>query len=212
LLARYPSIYDLMHNANLVAPTQYGRPVLGWQPRISRMVTSAAGKGWALLPATAGVIDPMHSTGIAHGLWGVWRVARFLLSGSLADRSEYGRTVAAELQWIDRLVAAAYRGMPHGMDLFAAAASFYFLAAIHSERRLAQQGQLPQGFLMHRDDQLQAAVNWFLQELGSAPQSMERADRHRIISAVRQRIAPWNDVGLLDPALGNRIARAAAPK
>ena len=201
-----------MSDAELVAPTRYGRPVLGWMPRISRMVTSASGRGWTLLPATAGVIDPLHSTGIAHGLWGVWRVAHFLLAGSLAARFDYSRAVIAELQWIDRLVAGAYRSMPHGMAVFAAAASWYFVAAIHSERALVQGGQLGRGFLMHEDQALRSEVEWFLRTLESAPPRMDADQARQFVDAVRQRIAPWNDVGLLDPSHVNRIARSAAPK
>ncbi|GIW97658.1 MAG: halogenase [Pirellulaceae bacterium] len=213
-LARYPTLYDLMREAELVAPTVAGTPQLAWMPRIGRRVGPAAGKGWCLLPSTAGIIDPLHSTGIAHALSGVRRVASFLTGGSLAQRAEYSRAVDAELDWIDRLVSAAYAAMPYGLPLFAAATSFYLVAAIQSERSLQATGTLTSGFLQWEDQALQQQLEWFAQRVAALPAPAEVPGREveALIDEVRQRLAPWNDVGLLDPTLGNRIARTAADK
>jgi hypothetical protein len=51
---------------------------------MSRLWSRASGPGWAMLPTTAGFVDPLHSTGIAHGLRGVERIAELLL----ADRHD----------------------------------------------------------------------------------------------------------------------------
>ncbi|MEZ6134520.1 MAG: FAD-dependent oxidoreductase [Pirellulaceae bacterium] len=81
LVSQYPTLDELLCDSELVAPfdSSLGTPQLGWIPRISRCWSVAAGENWSLLPSTVGIIDPLHSTGIAHALSGVLRVARYLL-------------------------------------------------------------------------------------------------------------------------------------
>ncbi len=48
--------------------------------RIQRLAAAGAGPNWAALTNTVGFIDPLHSTGIAHTLFAVSRLADILTS------------------------------------------------------------------------------------------------------------------------------------
>ena len=106
-----------------------------------------------MLPSTVGVIDPLHSTGIAHGLSGVQRLAQILLTTESEARQQarighvFGNVVD-EVLWIDHLVASCYAAQRCSFELFAAVTSLYFVAAIHSERQLASRGEFVEGFLL----------------------------------------------------------------
>ncbi len=218
ILRRYPTVERLMSGAELISPAGRDGPRLGWLPRISRLWAQGAGQGWAMLPGTVGIVDPLHSTGIAHNLSGVARLAAILLSGKTGDRVEaqidqYSRDVVQEILWIDRIVACCYAAARESFELFAAVCSLYFVAAIHCERQLATGSGLQEGFLLHRSAQLRHvahATELRIEAIAksSAPQTLQR----ELVSWLREQLAPWNDVGLMDPKLAGRIARSAAPK
>lgn len=212
-IATYPTLANLLQSARLVEPCSLGKTQLGFIPRISRLWERAAGQNWALLPSTAGVVDPLHSTGIAHSLYGVLRVAKLLAADRLdaadrkVQRQQYSDDLVAEVQWIDRIVHCCNVSAKHSFELFVAACSLYFVAAIHSERQLATRGSLPDGFLLHQHELMRRTVTWF-----------ENALAHRslhvdfLIQELRDRLSPLNDVGLMDPSLNHRLARSVAPK
>jgi FADH2 O2-dependent halogenase len=218
IVEQYPTLAELMGGAELIAPATNEVPTLGWIPRISRLWSQAAGDGWAMLPNTAGIVDPLHSTGIAHAVSGVERLARILLS---SDRSSawsgqlaaYSRDVIDEVIWIDRLIHICYQGAEQSFAWFTALTSLYFVAAIHNERELAAGGSMPRGFLLSRSADLRQvldAAEGKIVEMRHRPPSAAAADD--LIDWLRPRLAAWNDVGLLDPGLHNRIARSVAPK
>jgi FADH2 O2-dependent halogenase len=226
----FPPLAQLLTDARLVAPTQkdargIDAAYLGWRPRISRCWAQAAASpegtlkagGWAMLPSTVGVIDPLHSTGIAHSLSGVDRLASALLA-SQADAAKqlrgYSRDVVQEVLWIDEIVSVCRLAQSINFEAFTAASAFYFVAAIHSERQLAGSGELPTGFLLHADERLRRLVSEARHRLLALhnPNNREPDATRRFVDWLRYQLADWNDVGLLDPALKNRIARAAAPK
>ncbi|MCR9296528.1 MAG: NAD(P)-binding protein [bacterium] len=210
---RYPMLGDLLRDAELIDPRQGGVPKLGWIPRISRIRDLAAGPHWLLLPAAAGLVDPLHSTGIGHAISGVRRAARLILMDADDTAMQaYSDTILAEIRWIDRIVACCYRALQDSFELFAATCSLYFVAAIHCERELARTGQMQQGFLQTENGDLQAVGDWLFQALGKLLDSSERGtNRQRLIAELQNRLQPWNDVGLMDPALRNRIARSTSP-
>jgi tetracycline 7-halogenase / FADH2 O2-dependent halogenase len=223
-LERYPTLKDLLEHAQLVAP-ENGE--LGWLPRISRLwsqaagIDSSTGLAWAMLPGTVGIVDPLHSTGIAHGLWGVRQMARLLIDGtaekwsSTATRhllAAYSQATVAEVQWIDRMVAAAYASLQH-FPLFQAACGIYFASAIHSERQLAGTQTLPDGWLLKDNQHLQQIVSRLLEALASSdPASRDSQAALELDQRLRKQLAEWDDVGLFDPQSRNRVARSAAPK
>ncbi|MCC6509383.1 MAG: FAD-dependent oxidoreductase [Pirellulaceae bacterium] len=214
ILERYPTLADLLGQAKLVGPTfrDGSSASLAWMPRISRLWREAAGDGWLALPSTVGVIDPLHSTGLAHALSGVQRSADLLLTTDRRTQLElldkYRREVVDEVRWIDRLVSSCYAGLPD-FQLFTAACSFYFIAAIDCEHELRTLGKLSHGFLGCQRLQWRHLVDDFTFRLGQVDWRRSAAARQRLITDLRQSIAPWNKVGLLDPVHNNRFSRSA---
>ncbi len=213
-LLDYPTVHELMQHAELVAPQDArGAPRLAWMPRISRLWSRAAGDNWLMVPTTAGLIDPLHSTGIAHALSGVVRAAGILTSEqSLRRRQEalaqYSIDVIAEIRWIDQLVSACYVAAKHDFEAFVAASSLYFISAIHSERQLASSGEMRDGFLLARAATWQHVVHETLLKLDDLP---SRSSTDELTRWLRTQIQPWNDVGLLEPLAHRRIRRSIAP-
>ncbi len=213
-VSAYPTVANLLEDAELIAPLdQNQKPRMGWLPRISRMWNQAAGRNWLMMPTTAGIIDPLHSTGIAHSLSGVLRAAEILTSDMSETRrsealAQYSGDTIDEVRWIDRLVANCYAGAARNFESFAAAASLYFITAIHCERQMATQGSMRDGFLLARSSQLSRLMHDT--ELMFARQ--EKTEGAKVVEWMRKQIEPWNDCGLLDPSLHNRLSRSAAPK
>ncbi len=80
ILMRFPNLFEALRQA---APPYR----LAHTRRLQRLNLDVSGPGWALLPHSAGFIDPLHSTGIAHSLSGVERLTRILTeSDSVSDR------------------------------------------------------------------------------------------------------------------------------
>jgi len=209
-VARYPSLADLLGNARRVAP-QSGHGLIH---RLSRCRARSVGPGWVLLPVTYGFVDPLHSSGIAHALSGVVRVAHALLASD-RDRERlletYDSDLRCEVEWLDRLVSGCYAAQP-SFDRFIAFASFYFVAAIGFEKQMASDPSVwPLGFLQCRDTEFTEVVRRVRGMASSLPKDDRQSDRS-FVELVRKSIAPWNRVGLLDPKLRNRLAHSAAPK
>ncbi|MEC8554517.1 MAG: hypothetical protein VXZ82_05855 [Planctomycetota bacterium] len=211
---RWPTVESLLSNAQLIAPVSRKPPGYEQQPglqissRTSRLWSEAAGEDWMLLPSTAGIIDPLHSTGIAHSLWGVRQVARILLDHpSAISRPNYSESTISEVRLIDRLVSSAYESQRHGFDLFCGASCLYFICAIECESQMAAGGQLHDGFLCWRNNEIQEIVKWFSDRVAS-----ESIAGQTLLDELRRRVEPWNPAGLLEPELNNRIARSAADK
>lgn len=219
-LSKYPSVQQML------APAEMKRP-LQFQRKLSRIWSSASGDGWAMLPTTAGFIDPLHSSGIAHALSGVYRLASLLLNAEYDPTAwmQYGLDVLDEVHWIDQLVDACYTALPN-FDCFCMAANFYFLSAIDAERDFASSlsrqssnishGDLP-SFLSSQKTPLRQAVATSIRELkvlaqASNSESIAADDRARWIENTRIRIAAWNWAGLGDREAHNRYARSAAEK
>lgn len=216
LVSAYPTIEELLSDAQLINPTIDGSPALGWIPRMSRLWGSAAGNAWALLPSTVGLVDPLHSTGIAHSLSGIQRLARILTASpdiSARLRHDYSSDIVEEIRWIDQIVWCCYQAQRDSFELFAAVCSLYFVAAIHSERAMSTHEEIQAGFLMHKSQNLRETVSWTEGRLKEhLARGLGTQSRTRLIDSLRQRLKPWNDVGLLAPELQNRIARSTADK
>lgn len=231
VLASYPTLAELMQTATLVGPPAprgafaggskavieegaSDQARLGWMPRLSRLWTRAAGPGWLALPSTVGVIDPLHSTGLAHALSGVKRVADLLLQAEAAPGwrnnmlEQYALGVPEEVRWIDRLVSTCYAALPD-FELFCAASSFYFMAAIASERAMRREGRLPEGFLGYQNADWQSLLEKTYQALVAGRLQASPTERALFLDRLRQDIEPWNEIGLLDSRHRNRFQRSA---
>jgi FADH2 O2-dependent halogenase len=213
-IENYPTIANLLSRSSLVAPHDlHGNPRMAWMPRISHLWSQAAGKNWLMMPTTAGIIDPLHSTGIAHSLSGVLRAAD-LLTADVSDTrrsdafAQYSVDIVDEVRWIDKLVANCYTAAALSFDAFIATSSLYFVAAIQCERQMAESGEMREGFLLARSTKLQRVMHETTRMLDkSSPDNSAEFSNW-----MRLQIQPWNSVGLLDPLSHNRLSRSAAPK
>lgn len=204
----YPSIHGLTKNAHLVNPAN-GIQKSG---RLSRCRARAVGEGWVMLPTAYGFVDPLHSTGIAHALSGVLRVAELLDQDGTVDRatsdrwSHYDCQLRQELQWLDLLVGGCYAALP-AFDAFCAYASWYFVAAIAFEQTMALDPSFwPEGYMQSGSDAMKTRA------LATYPTKESTYSRDSSIGLIRDAIKPWNRVGLLDGPLGRRIPHTAPPK
>ena len=159
-----------------------------------------------MLPTTAGFVDPLHSTGIAHALSGVERLADLLLAESFDEVGweAYGAAVIDEVAWIDLLVSTCYAVLPD-FDRFRLASTLFFLATVAAERGYGRgETTTSQGFLAARNTPLRAALFAARAELlGGGEATAAR---------LRDRLAPFDPVGLLDPAARHRFAHTAVDK
>jgi FADH2 O2-dependent halogenase len=212
LLNKYPTIYQLLNNASLTA--QPGAILKSG--RLQRKTAKCFGPGWAALPHTAGFVDPLFSPGIAHSLAGIQKLATILrrcwgreddLDRNLA---QYENAVFEELKFIDLLVAGCYQTMDR-FELFNAWSMLYFAATINYEQRLLK--QMPPGyFLGADDDSMREMVNKSYGDLMNIlkKERITHGDIQQFTALIRERIAPVNIAGLLDPALKNMYHHTAA--
>lgn len=205
LLARYPTLAQQFASARVVAPDG-GLVRTG---RLQRQWNQIAGRNWALLPHTAGFIDPLYSPGLAQTMCGVERLVDALerhwgRESLVKQLGQYERTIQAELDLIDELVHGSYRCL-QDFDLFVPYSMLYFAAATTYEQQRLEAGFTPEpAFLCADNSRFRAMVCHTRQQLEHAlasagdPQSAERFFRE-----VAQAIAPYNDAGLCDRAVNN---------
>ncbi|MCA9178070.1 MAG: tryptophan 7-halogenase [Planctomycetales bacterium] len=172
---------------------------IGWRrsPRLQRLLVPAAGADWAMLPAAAGQVDPLHSTGIAHSLCGIEPLVEALLgpaSQRTARLQAYSTRLEIELEWIDEIVGAAYQCMGDFRH-FAAATMLYFAAATSYE--LARVAGRRPWFLCADDQKLRESVARWRESVGQAP-PIEQLE-----AELREWLRPWNHVGLCDAQAQN---------
>ncbi|MFQ5731141.1 MAG: NAD(P)/FAD-dependent oxidoreductase [Planctomycetaceae bacterium] len=211
---RLPSLAAQFANAEIVDPP--GRLIR--TSRLQRRAKRIVGENWALLPHTAGFIDPLHSTGIAHTLCGVERLTEILnrawdrdaLSSQLR---EYERTLFAELDLIDGLVAGCYASLGDHR-LFAAFCMLYFAAATTCEQRRTQSGNADSsGYLLGDEAGFCAIVDRLgndVRELAGRPAS--ELEIAAFESRLAEAITPYNTVGLCDATAHNMYRHTAAVK
>jgi FADH2 O2-dependent halogenase len=209
LLARYPSLSKQFANSRLVAP----EAGLQTTSRMQRLATQIAGGNWALLPSSAGFVDPLHSTGIAHTLCGIERLTHILAEHwqkpTLTEQlASYGRLVRLEFELIDLLVHGCYASRKN-FRVFTSFAMLYFAAATTYERRRLNDG-VREGFLCADDAQYVAVVKSIWSQLPTHSE-VNSMDTHHFEQEVARRLQPYNHAGLCDPAARNMYARTALP-
>ena len=178
------------------------RRIQRWGPAVLRP------RVW-LLPTAAATIDPLHSTGLAHALAGVDRLANRFLSAE-GDDSTYGQLVHDEVAWVDRLVSLAYQQI-HDFDRFVDACQLFLVAAIRSEHamdggRHDASDVLPDGGLFGvRDAEFRRAMESAIERL-SDPTVSTQQRRLRICDTLQ----PFNVAGLFSSIDG--VYRRSATK
>jgi len=210
-LQDYPTLADRFAAAQIVDPPGH----IVRTGRLQRLVDQAAGPGWALLPFTAGFVDPLHSTGIAHTLSGIERLARLFdqhgTSPSADALQVYSTAIRQELHFVDDLVRLCYDALP-SFEAWTASTMLYFAAATTYERRRADMDEGPDdppAFLCADEEALQTAARQAHQHLpGNAGAPDAETD---YASFVEGAIAPFNEVGLFAPPISNMYPHTAAP-
>lgn len=201
----FPSVASLFADATRIG---------AWidRPRLQRWTPARFGPRHLAMPTAAATIDPLHSTGIAHGLVGVDRVARMILGDAPDGIPPYADLVAKEVRWIDHLVATAYDQMGD-FARFSLATLTFVLTAITSEERLSASGNeggddgFDAGLYGLGDASLVAAVTDACRMIQN-----RELPTNEVWDRVRGRLAPWNHYGLFDRAIGGRYAYTATKK
>lgn len=204
LLAKYPALQRAFRDAVLV------HPELIRTGRLQRLNRNVAGADWALLPSTAGFVDPLHSTGIAHTLSGVERLTRILTHFPTGpDReaalSAYGRDVSRETEWIDTLVHGCYECLADFRKFTAFSMCYFAAATTYERRRLENSRAIEPAFLCADDEQMRQAVSTL-----SAASSQKAASDFETLC--EQILRPFNHVGLFSPRHRNMYECTALPE
>lgn len=213
MLERYPAIQAQFAEASVIGP-ETGLVTTG---RLQRGWAQCAGPDWALLPHTAGFIDPLHSTGIAQTFCGIERLVSVLEQHWTKDArreqlANYSDSLQKERALIDRLVACCYRSR-FDFSLFAASTLFYFAAATCFEHQRSQEQKQPL-FLCADDGEFTQTVGQWL-ELVSLLEQRQAVPAYEIRQAVKQAeqmLAPWDRVGLFQPVVPHMYYYTAAPE
>jgi len=202
-LQRYPAIAEQFSQAERIRP-------LIVTPRLQRRAPQAAGEDWVMLPHSAYFIDPLLSSGNAHALLAIDRLARLIDAhwerpSFTPQLLAYNAKLQREINFIDLLVHGCYLAFTH-FPLLAAYSMYYFTGAIYSETRRRQGAATGEDeFLFSHHPPFRAAVEDGYKTLfhlsKKAPLSFDE------ISAFQQKvardIAPYNLAGLGDPAKQN---------
>jgi FADH2 O2-dependent halogenase len=215
-LARYPVLREQFAEAKIVAP-EGGLRRTG---RMQRLWSVRAGSNWAMLPHTAGFIDPLQSTGIAHSLFGIEKLALIFDRHWKTDRPEleealanYEEQIGREIRLIDAYVAACYQALPR-FDLFSKICLLYFAGTVTCERRRqAGGGNEELLYLGAEDEHLATIAQRVLESLPAVKQQPPESDAfENWLAWLRDLMAPYDKVGLFDPAAKNMFRHTATLK
>ena len=213
-LSRFPSVGRLLLGSTLAESPGH------WiqSGRLQRLSSQVVGPDWAMLPHTAGFIDPLHSMGIAHTLSGVERLAR-ILEGPWDDArivpalKAYENQVLQEFVLMDHLVAGSYWAINH-FPWFISYCMLYFVSVIqYEQRRLvkASGDDLPGSFLgADQADWLQVVRRIWQQlktELDPGAPSTQPAGKFE--QFVWEALKPFDPLGLKDPEVRHMYPHTA---
>ncbi len=199
LLQRYPSVQRQFRRARAIRPIEQ-------TGRLQRLARQTSGEGWAMLAPAAYTMDALFSTGNAHSLLTIRRLADLLVHGRERDAGRlagYSAALAREVRFIDTLVHGAYRAL-RCFPLFAAWTMYYFAGAIASEER-SRQGRAGPGdeFLSSHLPEFRARVEDAYRVLQALAVGPSPGDIAAFEDRVARDIAPINTTGLCDPAKRN---------
>jgi tetracycline 7-halogenase / FADH2 O2-dependent halogenase len=205
IFGRYPDLADALGDATIVAP----RSGLCRTGRLQRLARKIVGTDWAMLPHTAGFIDPLHSTGIAHSLVGVERLCDMLLADLSTSEfrtglQSYAGTVAQELRLIDQLVSGCQAAIRKRCFLrFVAFSKCYFAAATTWERRQLA-GARQQALFLADDDHFCRSVARLHDAVAATVESPPSFE-----AMSEELLAPFDHVGLFSPPKPNMFGATA---
>jgi FADH2 O2-dependent halogenase len=198
LLEHVPALQSQFAAAHAEQPFSY-------LPRLSFRSAAITGERWALLPSSAGFVDPLLSTGFPLTLLGVARLAAIIerdwKSGSFGAQLEaYAAQTDEELLAAAQLIGALYANIGN-FDVFAALTLLYFAAASFSEsaRRLGKP-QLAPSFLLCTHPEFGPACKRLC---ARARRKLTAHESRELIAEILAVIEPINVAGLGKPELRN---------
>ena len=166
--------------------------------RLSFRSQTIVGPQFALLPSTAGFINPLLSTGFPLALLGVSRLARLLERDFGSARfgpglTDYAAQTRAELSITEELIAALCANMGD-FEMFKSLSLLYFAAASFSEtvRRL-EKPELAGGFLLHGNPRFGPPAR---ECFALARQKLKGKERQRLIARIEDVVRPFDVAGL----------------
>ncbi len=200
VIRQYPSLQNLFSRSRIADPPNEFMVTNRLQRRLDNMY----GNGWIALPHTAGFVDPLHSTGIAHTLSGVEFILKVFREKK--DINYHLRTyqdkVINELNIIDLLISICYKSRHH-FQLFSAATMLYFIASIRYEKRRLR-GEIPDMLLCADDSEIKQIIEETFNEIVRLNiRSMTGSEIKNYVHKIRKRIEPFNPVGLMEPEAKN---------
>jgi FADH2 O2-dependent halogenase len=213
-MARYPTLREQFARAEIVAPAGGLRRT----GRMQRLWSVRAGADWVMLPHTAGFIDPLQSTGIAHSLFGIEKLGRIFERHWQGDRTAleralatYAEQIGREIRLIDTYVSGCYEATPR-FDLFAAMCLLYFAGTVTCERRRQSGGNAEELLYLGAEDERLASVAQRV--VASLPAIKEKppAEFAAWRGWVREQVGAYDKVGLFNPAARNMFHHTAATK
>ncbi len=206
LLEKLPAVQEQFAHASPPLPFVHA-------PQLSFRSATSAGAHWALLPSSAGFVDPLLSSGFPLTLLGVQRLAE-MFERNWGDKSfdkplaHYSERTFTELLAVEKLVAALYRHM-NDFPLFASLTLLYFAAASFSEtaRRLGRGELAGETFLLGEHHTFQPR---FHRCLDRALRPLNTSERSDLIEDIHATIAPVDVAGLSDRSRRNWFGVEAA--
>ena len=184
--------------------------------RMQRLVSRAAGEGFALLPFSAGFISPLQSTGIAHTFTAVERIARWFEGGKspqASDLAEHDRAVREELLFIDELISTCYATTDRP-ELFHLAIMTYFAAVTSYEKLRSEMGdRIGWNFIGANDlamrEKISEAVTLIRSEAALESSQRNLDELTRKLQSILER---YDHVGLFKPKTPRMYEYTAAPE
>lgn len=196
ILTRLPAVAEQFAEARTIVPWVQTN-------RMQRRYARSSGSNWIMLPNTAAFHDPLHSTGNAFTLVGIDRLLdmfeRSWKSPAWQDEMQrYDKLVQAEAEFIDLVVSGSFAGFRE-FERMVALSMFYFSTATWSEaERRSGRSIRGSAFLSADNAALKSGLSQATQDVADPTLSVEE-----LISRIRTAIAPFNRVGLADPARKN---------
>ena len=196
LMRRLPAVAEQFSDAE---------PIVPWRQsgRMQRRLERSTGPNWVMLPNTATFLDPLHSTGNAFTLVGIERLMGILERSwkrpTLVDElSRYDQLVQRETEFLDLIVSGSFLGFRE-FERMIGLSMFYFAAATWSEtERRAGRAIRGSAFLSADHPGLRSGLERAVREIGSS------LPADQFVEQIRTAIAPFNRVGLCDPARMNQ--------
>lgn len=212
ILSQYPSLKKLF------SAKRFAKPPDGFikTDRLQRKLKKMYGDGWAALHHTAGFVDPLHSTGIAHSLAGVEKLLTILTETDVssdiinARLQSYQNAFFNELEIIDLLVSGSFDSRKH-FELFTAFTMLYFTCTIQYEQNRLSGNKSGQ-FLSANQPEIRSIVKNShnkLSDLLSGSSAPSVNEIKTFVRYVSEQIEPFNNVGLMDPSKKNMYEHTA---